>query len=523
MRHMKSGNQIRTFMFAAVTILFAKALTAGNALDSVIAMDSSGSMKKTDPEELRKPAAKLFINLLNDDDQLSVISFSEEAHPITILSRLNTETNKNRALRAADKTSSNGAYTNIYAAIKKAIEFLRTSHSMNRQPIILLLSDGKNDVGATDLSQELNDKIKTELVPELIKYKIKIYSIAFTSDSDQTLLQEIADATNGHYALAENDEVLHKIFARMFELSKEPNMLPLSENQFIADESIREITIIANKTDQSSQIFLQPPNGDHISASTKSDNIEWFVSPGFDMITIRKPEPGEWSILFSNNDNKAYIVADIQLRSHFEYQKESGHEATITTWFIKDDSTITNIELLESLDLKVEIETPDKTIIEKDFNQQKEAGVFITNFTPSMNGIHTATVMAQSRTFQRQQFFSFVARNHTLTKLGANLSPSITTATEKKTENEPANPEIEQEPNPATKIKADTNQEQSPASTIPENDADTLPDSETTNNDFIDDLLLFIGVNIAIIFILLNVFFIFKFIKNKNPEDNSAE
>ncbi|MDH5765097.1 MAG: VWA domain-containing protein, partial [Gammaproteobacteria bacterium] len=74
MRHMKSGNQIRTFMFAAVTILFAKALTAGNALDSVIAMDSSGSMKKTDPEELRKPAAKLFINLLNDDDQLSVIS-----------------------------------------------------------------------------------------------------------------------------------------------------------------------------------------------------------------------------------------------------------------------------------------------------------------------------------------------------------------------------------------------------------------------------------------------------------------
>ncbi|MDH5766634.1 MAG: hypothetical protein OEZ38_11525, partial [Gammaproteobacteria bacterium] len=67
------------------------------------------------------------------------------------------------------------------------------------------------------------------------------------------------------------------------------------------------------------------------------------------------------------------------------------------------------------------------------------------------------------------------------------------------------------------------NQEQSPASTIPENDADTLPDSETTNNDFIDDLLLFIGVNIAIIFILLNVFFIFKFIKNKNPEDNSAE
>ncbi|MDH5735855.1 MAG: VWA domain-containing protein, partial [Gammaproteobacteria bacterium] len=318
-------------------------------LDAVVIMDSSGSMKKTDPRELRKPAAKLFITLLGSEDSLSVVSFSDNAYPITFLTQLNTEDNKDRAIQATDRISSKGIYTNIYAAIKKGLEFLKNSHDNLRDPVLLLMSDGKMDVGDHEESKALQKKIYSELIPELNKHHIRVYSIAFTSDSDQTLLQEIADATDGRYALAASDDVLHKIFTKMFEQSKEPNMLPLSENQFVVDKSIREITIIANKKDDASQIFLETPTGQRINSTFKSETVKWFVSQSFDMITLSNPEEGNWKILFSDDDNKAYIVADIQLRSQFKYAPDKSSDAIIETWFIKDDKIVTNDELLNTL------------------------------------------------------------------------------------------------------------------------------------------------------------------------------
>ena len=106
-------------------------------LDTVVIMDSSGSMKQTDPKQLRKPAAKLFISLLGNQDRLSVVSFSSKAWPITYLSQLENEKQLNQALRATDKISHKGMHTNIHSAIEKGIEFLKESDQINREPIII--------------------------------------------------------------------------------------------------------------------------------------------------------------------------------------------------------------------------------------------------------------------------------------------------------------------------------------------------------------------------------------------------
>ena len=460
-------------------------------MDAVVIMDSSGSMKKTDPRELRKPAAKLFITLLESEDSLSVVSFSDNAYPVTFLTRLNTEINKDKALKATERISSRGVYTNLYAAIKKGLELLRDSHNNQHDPILILMSDGKMDVGNSEKSAELQQKIFTELLPEIKKHHIKIYSIAFTTDSDQTLLQEIADATDGRYALAASDDALHKVFARLFEQSKEPNMLPLTENQFVADKSIREITIIANKKDDKSQIFLETPAGERINSTTRNKDIKWFVSESFDMITLIKPEEGSWKILFSDNDNKAYIVADIKLRSQFKYNPEQNGDAMIETWLIKDDKIINNDELLKTLELKLEVENPEGKVEEITLSEQTDSGKFTAHFTPAKSGIYAATVMAKSKTFQRQQFFSFRAK---VTEI-----PSIKPEPEA-----PALPEQEQKQEPE-----------------PEPEVITAPVDEPEDS-FINDLMLFIIINIAIIFIGVNIYFALQFMKNRNPKPEEA-
>jgi len=469
-------------------------------LDAVVIMDSSGSMKFTDPKQLRKPAAKLFINLLDSKDKLSVMSFSSKGWPIRIgqssefLTQLSTAKIKDSALKATDRISHKGIHTNIHAALAKGIELVKQSKQQNRDPIIVLMSDGQMDVGNKARSQALREQVISELIPQLKENGIKVYSVAFTQKSDQQLLQQVAEATDGRYALAESDDVLHKVFAKIFEQSKEPNMLPLTENKFMVDSSIREITIIANKKNDKSKILLQSPNGKRYDVKTKKKNMKWFVSSSFDMITMSKPEEGEWKILFSDNDNKAYIVADMKLRSEFEYNKESHYpELTIKTWLKKDDKILANDELINSLELSLEIEHPDKQLEKIVFSASPENGIFKAQFKPTMEGIYSATVIATSKTFQRQQFFSF-----------RSVMPK----------EPPPEPVIIKEPEP---VKA------APVEIKPEPEPVVEPEPEP-ESDLMQAVIIFVVGNLTLVIIGFGAYFTYRILnKKKQPNNKEAE
>lgn len=466
-------------------------------LDTVVIMDSSGSMKQTDPKQLRKPAAKLFISLLDSTDKLSVVSFSSQAWPITFLTQLKSDRQINKALRATDKISHKGAYTNIHSAIEKGIDFLKESDQLNREPIIILMSDGQMDVGNKAKSQQLRQQIFDELLPQLIEYNIKIYSIAFTEASDQILLQEIADATDGRYALAASDDVLHKVFSKIFEQTKEPNMLPLHENQFIVDSSIKEITIIANKANAQSQIFLQPPSGDRINSRFKSKQIKWFESSSFDMITIQSPEEGEWKILFSDDDNRAYIVTDIKLRTDFEFNSESHQpELNIKAWFEQNEETEANQDLLSNMSLSLNIERPDGSSEIHPVKNISEDAAFSIMYKPQSDGIYEATMIAKSRTFQRQQTFSF--KNTMPTE----PAPVIEKAA-------PALPEEPQQALPEEPI-------------INEPEVEEPIENEEPEDDLMQTLIYFGIANVIVIFLALNGFLVFRALKKKQPASAEA-
>ena len=497
----------RVYQLISVQLLLFVSLTTIQAeekppLDTVVIMDSSGSMKQTDPKQLRKPAAKLFISLLGEQDKLSVVSFSSQAWPITFLTQLNKQRNINNALRATDKVSHKGIHTNIHSAISKGIELLKNSDQLNREPIIILMSDGQMDVGNKAKSAQLRQQIFDELLPQLIEHNIKIYSIAFTEQSDQELLQEIADATDGRYALAASDDVLHKVFSKIFEQTKEPDMLPLNENRFVVDPSIKEVTIIANKQSESSQIYLQQPDGKKINSTFKSEKIKWFISSSFDMITIKAPTAGEWKILFSDEDNRAYIVTDIKLRTEFSFNTESYQpEIIIKSWFVQNEETEANLELLESMQLTLEIEHPDETIETFPIEPANEEGQFIVNYKPELDGYYGASIIAKSRTFQRQQSFSF-----------KNIMP---------TEPEPL-PEPVIEPAPAEEPQITP----PPDATPPAEEKTAEPEAaeEEKNEDDITTTLIYFGIaNVILLFLGLNGFLIYRHFQQNKPASNKND
>ena len=423
-------------LLLALTSLPAAAAEDARPIDAVIIMDSSGSMKKTDPHSLRKPAAKLFISLLSDTDRVSVMSFSDNGYPITFLTPLDTKENREKSIAATDKVSSKGMYTNIYAAVERGLRILMEESDIQHRPMLVLLSDGQMDVGNAEKSEQLKRDIFINLVPQLQQLGVKVYSIAFTDASDKTLLKEISETTDGYFAVAATDRDLHLVFTRIFEQSKAPEMLPLTENRFLVDKSIKEITIVASKAGADTQIFLEPPGGVRLSSRNQGENTQWFESSSFDMITLTAPKEGEWKILFSDDKNKAYIVTDLELKTQMNYlQNTPRPELVIDAWLEQDKTIIIRDEILDSLELSMEVEHPDGYV--EQLKPQRlspipadDAGKFAAHFLPPISGTYSATIIAKTQTFERQQVFSFrahVPEHLPAEPAAATTSPSETT------------------------------------------------------------------------------------------------
>jgi von Willebrand factor type A domain len=482
-------------LISVVTLLFSQlTLAEKTSVDAIVILDSSGSMKKNDPKSLRKPAAKLFINLLNEDDRASIMSFSDNGYPITYLNTLDNDKNIQLTLDATDKVSTKGIYTNIHAAIERAYKILSENKS-DRDPIIILLSDGKMDVGNDAKSQALSAQLIDETVPKLIEANIKVYSIAFTENSDRELLTVLSESTEGFCKVAANDEELHNAFTSIFEQSKKPDMLPLTENSFLADASIREITIVANKASPESKIFLQDPNDKKFDASVKNINIKWFISDTFDMITIKKPVEGEWKILFSDNDNKAYIVTDMKMKSKFDFINENNtHKIQVHAWLEKEENIVTEVEILDSIQAKMELSSPSEKSIEAPMglalNDDTLLGVFISNHTPNENGTYFATITLKSQTFERQKTFSFAS---TYTPPPIEKEESVQTP-------EPA---VEEEPAAKTEEK------------------EVIEEELEEEGNTLQSILIFLAVNITIAIIGISIFLVLKIRKSKKTEEES--
>lgn len=219
------------------------------------------------------------------------------------------------------------------------------------------------------------------------------------------------------------------------------------------------------------------------------------------MITVQKPQVGEWTILFSDDDNRAYIVTDIKLRTQFELDRQSPQpQLLLRAWFEQGQQTEVNQALLQNMHVSLEIEHPDGQIETLPVSELNQAGEFMLRFKPSMNGFYGATLTATSKTFQRQQTFSF-----------RNTLP----------EDQPVDsPAEDLEKQPEEEGELDTETPTAETESVPAEAAAEVIKAEET--DLVTALLYFGLFNLLLLIIAVNGFFIYRhFKKNKPAEDNA--
>lgn len=380
--------------------------------DVVLLMDSSGSMKRTDPKRYRQGAAKLFISLLGEDDHIGVMSFGDTTTRLTPLT-LNKKQNRKQLFSAVDRITSKEYSTNITDAVRKGFDELKSSPRQER--IIIMMSDGKLALGTAEKDTAALEQLK-RLLPELSLANIRLYTIAFTQDSDSVLLENMAKETGGFFRYARKDKDVHIMFASLFEKLKAPDAVPFEGEAFTIDSEIKEATVLVTKK-PGTALTLMDPSGNKNTATRHPAAIEWYQSSVFDMITIQEPAPGKWSVKLSVNEgNKVYVLTNLSLRTSFDRSfVNKGETVTIDAWLEKQGGVVTEQSVLESTAFSAEITGPDAKPIKLDListatgTGKPASGKHANRFTSPVAGEYTMTLLSRGKTFKRTRTVTFQA------------------------------------------------------------------------------------------------------------------
>ncbi len=368
---------------------------------AVLLLDSSGSMKHTDPQRLRVPAAQMFVSLLDGGDRAGLVSFSDQGYPVVRLTKVDTDGRK-ALLTGAEKVSSKGVYTNLYAALATGLSLLAESNSDGAPRYLILLSDGHMDTGDAAQNRALTKRLREELLPTLRQQGVKVYSIAFTGESDTELLQTIATDSGGLFQLIQERTGLHDAFAKIFENAKSPNMLTVDDNQFQVDESIREITIVAPHAEDD-QVRLRDPASGEIDQRAHPDAVRWMHSASFDLITIPLPEPGTWHLITDQNDNRAYVVTDLELVTDLaQNQFERGQTLALRAWMTDKGQRLLKAEVLANTEFLLQLQWADGRRQSIALSAPAADGVATAHIPLNQSGAVQLSLYARSTTFERQ-------------------------------------------------------------------------------------------------------------------------
>jgi len=197
----EAGRAHKTFLKISLTGFELSGLEERTAANVALVLDESGSMTGKKLEEA-KEAALLAVDLLNEDDILSIISYDSHVKVLVPATRVADKTDIRRAIRAMKA----GGQTALFAGVSKGAREIRKFIDKERVNRIILLSDGQANVGPST-STELG-----ELGMSLGKEGISVTTIGLGAGYNEDLMANLAGYSDGNHAFVENPEDLVKIF-----------------------------------------------------------------------------------------------------------------------------------------------------------------------------------------------------------------------------------------------------------------------------------------------------------------------
>ena len=182
--------------------------------DLRIVVDVSGSMKKNDPDNLRRPALRLLAGLTPDGSRAGLWTFGQYVNMAIKPGPVNPAWRETMQ-RESEKIHSLGLFTNIEDALRNA------SYDWNKpdatyQRHLLLLTDGMVDISEDEQQDQTSrQRILKEILPRLEQAKVKLHTVALSDAVDESLLSTLATYTDGLYKKINSANELQQVFLQI--------------------------------------------------------------------------------------------------------------------------------------------------------------------------------------------------------------------------------------------------------------------------------------------------------------------
>jgi len=320
-----------------------------------VLIDISGSMKQNDPQNLRRPALRMLVGLLQPGTRAGVWTFARWSNPLIPLGEVDKAW-KARALKLSEQIRSPGQFTHIERVLRDATRDISApSSTYNRH--LVLLTDGMVDVSKQPgESAASRQRILDEILPRLKQLGIRVHTIALSERADHDLMKRLSEGTGGWYQQVDSAEQLSRVFLKVFEQVGRPDGVPLKDNRFTVDASVKEATLLLFRKPGSADPVLISPAGERYTDSDLVAGVAWYRDQGYDLITIASPKKGEWRLLADvDPDNRVMIVTDLKLQtSEVPAHLAVGEDLLLSAYLSNKGKLVDRQAFLRLLDVRAD-------------------------------------------------------------------------------------------------------------------------------------------------------------------------
>jgi len=283
--------------------------------DVRVLIDISGSMRKNDPENLRRPALRMLVGLMQPGTRAGVWTFAKWTNPLVPMADVDKAW-KEKALAAAEQIKSPGMFTHVERVIEDSTKDWEGEPSTHNRHLVLL-TDGMVDVSKDAAESAVSrQRILDELLPRLKALGVKAHTIALSERADHDLMKKLSSSTGGWYQQVDSADNLQRVFLKIFEQVGQPDSVPLEGNKFTVDSSVNEATVLLFRKPGSEDPVLVSPGGEKFTDSDLPAGVAWYRDQGYDLITLSTPQKGEWTLQADiDPDNRVMIVTALKLQT----------------------------------------------------------------------------------------------------------------------------------------------------------------------------------------------------------------
>lgn len=395
------------WLLVGVGALHAEGLALPPQGDIRVLIDISGSMKKNDPQNLRRPALKLITKLIPEGSKAGVWTFGQYVNELVPLKPVNSAW-RDDATKKAEQINSVALFTNIGGVLEKSFDDFQPGKDYSNTHFILL-TDGVVDIShETGVNVEERERIFRDILSKYRKAGAKIHTIALSRNVDIGLLDRLALDTGGIASIAETSEELTRVFLQAFDRAAPAEEIPLEGNTFIVDSGVEEFTALIFRKPGSKAASLKEPTEKVFDAKTKPDYVNWFQEKNYDLITVKRPFEGEWT-LDAELDAGSRITVVSNLRMIMEQLPANffaGDVLQVRVGFFEDGQLMMNPSFLKLVDLDVTIRNQDGKSGTKRISEPAKPpadGLFKEQISKLKEvGFYDVIVSADGKTFKRQ-------------------------------------------------------------------------------------------------------------------------